>query len=52
MDAQDLAPDTDVRPVSARTAADRFPPVLDNPTLPNTRSSLGKFADKVLGKRA
>lgn len=37
-------------PVAAKDAADRFPPVLDNPILPVTRSSLARFSDVVFGK--
>lgn len=37
-------------PVAARAAADRFPPVLDNPPLPVTRSSLARFSDALFGK--
>lgn len=40
----------DTAPVSARAAADRFPPVLDNPTLPVTRGSLARFMDLLTGK--
>lgn len=37
-------------PVAAKDAADRFPPVLDNPILPVTRGSLARFSVAIFGK--
>jgi hypothetical protein len=45
-----IVPTEHTEPVSARTVADRFPPVLENPTVPVTRSSLARFTDMVTGK--
>lgn len=45
-----ILPTQDQEPVSARAAADRFPPVLENPTSPVTRGSLARFADLITGK--
>lgn len=45
-----ILPTDTPEPVAAKIAADRFPPVLNDPILPVTRSSLARFSDALFGK--